>query len=217
MNCKDLERFSNNLTKNGYVLLNEMEIGLDAEVRSKITNKYFSNLEKDNPEVHSNRLRSREVLLFNRANDQFSFKQSDSIELVNRNYEGVRTYKRVNLLDDFDFSFLFKSLINICEPHKNINGSMGINLFRTYKVVTETRHRDFEDYVIIYCINKTGNGAFTQLTKDAVGKEIIFEASLKAGEILVFKDEPFYHYTTPLESDEPRDVVIITLGQLGCM
>ena len=96
-----------------------------------------------------------------------------------------------------------------------MTGTFGINCFRTFSVVTETRHRDHEDHVIIYCLAKSCGGGTTQLSTDAPGEDVVLEVTLTTGDILIFRDSYFYHYTSPLQAIGRalcvRDALVMTI------
>lgn len=211
-----LEKYRSKLADEFFVQLNESDFGIYAENRKSFNKQYFDALQTDMADVHKNRERGRDVFEYARKENQIHFHSGQSIELVNRNYEGIREYKRTSLIDNQLCMQLASSFVHMVPiEHTKEQGLLGVNLFRTFNVVTETRHQDFVDYVLIYCLSVNGREAITQLSLDKEGKKIVKEVQLEPGEILIFKDSEFFHYTTPLEScgNNPiRDVIIITIG-----
>ncbi|MBV9385187.1 MAG: 2OG-Fe dioxygenase family protein [Chroococcidiopsidaceae cyanobacterium CP_BM_ER_R8_30] len=75
-------------------------------------------------------------------------------------------------------------------------------------------HRDGVDLVGIFSVNRKGiRGAETHLYKDKDG-EPVFSKVLNPGELLVFKDNQYFHYTSPISAigteQGSRDVFVMT-------
>lgn len=65
-------------------------------------------------------------------------------------------------------------------------------------------HSDGYDYVCIYCINVINvSGGITILTNYDNENDLIYEDTLKSGEILMFNDVKYKHYTTPITPKIP--------------
>lgn len=82
----------------------------------------------------------------------------------------------------------------------------------------EGRHKDGRRYVAIVHIHQENiTGAVTQLFKSGDSEEPPFlELSLQPGDLLVFDDERYFHFTTPFQAASPdacgfRDVFILTV------
>lgn len=211
---KNVEIAKSNIVDQNYILLNQSDFHISGQLKERFLNKYFCQLEQDLRDVHSNRMRARDVFDFCKTGLSLTLSSSEDITIFNKNYEGNREYKRINLIKDTLIYKLAKNFIFITE-NTNSQGKLGINLFQTFDIVTETRHRDHVNYVLIYCLNVKGLGAITQLSDDMEGGNIVAEFSLQEGEILIFNDSAFYHYTTPLISNtldySKRDVIIMTI------
>lgn len=216
MNKDFFNKKTHELLMNQYISLGELELDISLHNKKDFVKSYYSDLERDMKDVHANRDRARDVLRYSRMNDELVFSSEEKISLVNKNYAGTREYKRIVLIDHPLCRLLAKIFLTIIPKNEQKpQGLLGINLFRTYGVITETRHKDEVDYVLIYCLNVNGKGAMTQLTKDKEGKMLLKETFLHAGDIFIFKDEPFYHFTTPLiktDANPVRDVIIMTIG-----
>lgn len=74
-------------------------------------------------------------------------------------------------------------------------------------------HRDGVDLVGIFSVNRAGiEGANTHLYKTKQG-EPAFSKFLNPGEFLIFRDDQYFHYTTPIQSTTEygvRDVFVLT-------
>lgn len=213
---KSYETFKNEIKNRGFTCFNESLLNVLKEDREKFSNHYFSDLESDIPLVHANRERARDVFKYCRKISDIELEDSENISIVDKNYDGARNYKKISMIDNGLCSFIVREFLKLIpvEEQKQ-SGLVGINLFRTFDVITQTRHKDYVDYVLIYCLKKNGKEAVTQLTKDENGKDIVAEISLEEGQMLLFKDSPFYHYTTPLiatDKNPLRDVIIMTIG-----
>jgi|688.fasta_scaffold340435_2 hypothetical protein len=210
-----IDRFRNEFINNNYILINENDFGISNNIKYDFVNDYYDKLEDDIKSVHKDRQRARDSFEFlcNEEAGVIDLRAADNISLVNKNYEGERIYKRISLIDNLlcrQLSQIFLSIVSSTN-----HGIIGINLFRTRNIVTETRHRDFVNYVLIFCLNINGTGAVTQLTSDKDGNDILTEVAINPGDIFIFKDELFFHYTSPLIAidDNPvRDVIIMTIG-----
>lgn len=82
------------------------------------------------------------------------------------------------------------------------------------KPAPEGIHQDGYEFVGIYCVDRRNvEGGITELYK-AKGSKPFFLMALNPGDFLVFNDEQFYHFTTPVKpiTDEQgfRDVFVLT-------
>lgn len=76
-------------------------------------------------------------------------------------------------------------------------------------------HRDGVDVVGIFSVDRSGiGGGETHLYKQTDAQQPVFSKVLNPGELLVFKDDQYFHYTTPVNAiaTEPgtRDVFVLT-------
>ncbi|MEM9904393.1 MAG: 2OG-Fe dioxygenase family protein [Cyanobacteria bacterium P01_D01_bin.44] len=110
----------------------------------------------------------------------------------------------------------FFDFCQLCSPFREI----GIHQIRITTGATqlgnpapEGIHQDGVDLVGILCINRHQvDGAITQLSL-AKGTAPIFSKVLNPGELLVFNDHQFFHYTTPISPagvNGYRDVFVFT-------
>lgn len=76
-------------------------------------------------------------------------------------------------------------------------------------------HRDGVDVVGIFSVNRHGiDGGETHLYKQTDAKQPVFSKVLNPGEFLVFKDDQYFHYTSPVNAialeQGTRDVFVLT-------
>ena len=63
-------------------------------------------------------------------------------------------------------------LLQLVPPkRRQPDGTFGVNLFRTFTNVVTTPHRDNEEFVIIYVLDRVGEGAETYLYTPADATE----------------------------------------------
>lgn len=134
----------------------------------------------------------------------------------------IREYAELSeslaLSREFQTSLLtFFEFCRICSSSNEI----GVHQIRTTaslkqagEPAPEGIHRDGVDLVGIFCIHRKGiKGGETHLYR-ARHEPPIFSKVLNSGELLVFNDAEFLHYTTPIEAtsaeDGTRDVFVFT-------
>ncbi|GAB4242425.1 MAG: 2OG-Fe dioxygenase family protein [Elainellaceae cyanobacterium] len=83
----------------------------------------------------------------------------------------------------------------------------------------EGRHRDGVDLVGIFSVGRTGvEGAETHLYQDKQGNPVLSKV-LNPGEFLIFRDDQYFHYTTPIRAITSelgtRDVFVLTCPGLS--
>jgi hypothetical protein len=121
-------------------------------------------------------------------------------------------------LEDFKNLVLeYFAFCQICSTHEEL----GVHQIRTttsnQKIgnpAPEGIHRDGVDLVGIFCVNRENiEGGETCLYRDKNGSPV-FKQILNPGELLVFSDRHFYHYTAPIKpigkGQGIRDVFVIT-------
>jgi hypothetical protein len=119
----------------------------------------------------------------------------------------------------------FLSLVPV--ESRQSEGTFGVNLFRTFTQVVTKPHCDHERFVILYVLDRVGEGAESYLYRPGDVPEDVPEAGtltgnpvlwdqLDPGQILIFDDEQFFHGATPLIAPPGavtgrRDVVVCTV------
>jgi hypothetical protein len=97
-----------------------------------------------------------------------------------------------------------------------------VNFFRTFTNVVTKPHHDNEQFIIIYVLDRIGEGAETYLYAPAdvtVSGEIkgqpVLRHQLNPGDIIIFEDTLFKHGATPLINPDSgttrRDALICTV------
>ena len=101
-----------------------------------------------------------------------------------------------------------------------------MNLFRTFTNVVTKPHHDNEQFIIIYVLDRIGEGAETyfyapaDVTDDGeIKAPPILRQQLNPGDIIIFEDERFKHGATPLINPPGgtarRDALICTVDDRG--
>lgn len=133
----------------------------------------------------------------------------------------VREYpeldERLIQLDDFQkIVWEFFQFCQLCTPHHEV----AVHQIRTTAAsnsvgnpAPEGIHRDGVDLVGIFSVQrKEIEGAETHLYTDKTGKPLLSKV-LAPGEMLVFRDSQYFHYTTPIQTTADqgvRDVFVLT-------
>jgi hypothetical protein len=213
------------LASKGYALTNDEAIGLPEKFRTNFEQTYFNDLtlRHDEGDWPVDRKRARDVIRYRWHDDDLEVKEHDTITITDRaGIRGKRDHSRVKLLGDPEAKNLVRTLLELVPPDlREADSTFGVNLFRTFTNVVTTPHRDDERFVIIYVLNRIGDGAKTYLyrSEDIVdGKPIgkpVLEHRLNPGEIIIFDDEAFRHDTSALVArpgeTTQRDVLVCTV------
>jgi 2OG-Fe dioxygenase len=204
----------------GYALIPDSAISSGAEqLRLHVVQSYFGKdcLETDLPEVHANRDRVRDVVLYEWNQDSLLLSEHDSVEIVARSgYAATRNPKRVRVLQDPLVATWISAVLHLVPPHQRYPcGTFGINFFRTRKTVVSGPHQDDEKICVVYVLDKVGSGAQTRLHPVDDPARIEYAVTLQPGDILLFQDSQFLHDVTPLTSEDGsachRDVLVCTV------
>jgi hypothetical protein len=136
---------------------------------------------------------------------------------------GPREHARVMLLDDPEGERLICRFLELVPPEwRQRDGTFGVNLFRTFTDVVTKPHHDHEEFVILYVLDRVGDGAESYLynssdvTEDGLPTAgPVFKHQLNPGEIIIFEDQRFKHGATELEAppgaSARRDVLVCTV------
>lgn len=192
----------------GYAVVTDVALGIDAEDRMAISRKYFEDtaLEADLVTVHADRRRSRDVLRYVREDARIELSENPTVTIVNRSgHEGARTPLRVETLNEPTLQLFARRMLDfVPQARRSRSGTFGINFFQTRTNVVSKPHRDDEDFCIIYVVDIHGSGAETQLRKIDNPDDVHFRYALRAGEMLIFDDTRFLHYTSPISGPDSR-------------
>jgi hypothetical protein len=215
------------LAGQGYVLTDDYQIGLSVKFRENFVQTYFNPtyLRHDPGDRPLDRHRARDVIRYWWLGDGCLRKEEfDKITITDRaDIPGERDHARFMLLKDPQAAELVDAFLGLVPPSlRQLDGTFGVNLFRTYTDVVTKPHRDNERFVILYVLDRVGDGAVSYLYRpeDVTGAgetaaEPVLWRQLNPGQILIFDDERFLHGATPLISlagaTARRDVVVCTV------
>jgi hypothetical protein len=213
------------LADQGYVLTDEEEIGL-AGFRENFLKKYFTDsvLRHDPGDRPWDRQRARDVIRYGWHGDELRLREHETIVITDRaGIPGKREHQRVLLAKDPWGEKVARTFLSLVPPDRRQgDGTFGINLFRTFSDVVTKPHHDNEQFVILYVLDRAGDGAESYLyrpedvTED--GRPLagpVVKHQLSPGEILIFEDRLFKHGATPLVppagGKAQRDVLVCTV------
>ena len=214
------------LTRQGYALTDDKELGLAEKFRENFVQTYFNDrvLRHDDGDWPVDRQRARDVVRYQWHADDLRLWEYETITITNRaDIPGERDHSRVMLLSDQQADELIRAFLSLVPPQRRQpDGTFGINLFRTFTNVVTAPHQDNEEFCILYVLDKVGGGAESYLyrTADATSDgqptaEPVFRRQLSPGQILIFDDQLFKHGATPLEpppgAKAKRDALICTV------
>jgi 2OG-Fe dioxygenase len=217
------------LSERGYALTDDGAIGLPEKFRENFAQAYFNphTLRHDPGDLPVDRERARDVIHYKWHGDQLELTEHDTIVITDRaGIPGKREHARVRLLADPEAGALVQALLGLIPPdRRNPEGTFSVNLFRTYTNVVTSPHKDNEEFIFVYLLNRVGTGAETRLYPDDAGldqasaREPVVTHRLEPGEILVFEDARFDHDTSPLvpapDEQARRDALICTVDYLS--
>ena len=214
------------LTEQHFALTNDQMIGLPNNFRETVLRTYFNDrtLRHDEGDLPADRKRARDVVEYQWRDGRLHLREHDTITITDRaGIPGKRDHSRVWLLDDPNGKELVRTFLGLVPSARRQNdGTLGVNLFRTHTNVVTKPHRDNEEFVVLYVLDRVGDGAESSLynATDVAADGLltagpVFKHQLNPGEILMFDDECFIHDATPLQAPlggkARRDVLICTV------
>jgi hypothetical protein len=214
------------LERNGYLLTNDQKVGLPGGFRTDFLSRYFNNtvLRHDPGDFPVDRERARDVIRYAWHDGVLDLREHETITLTDRaDIPGKREHSRVMLLEDPQAEGLIRTFLELVPPEKRqSDGTFGVNLFRTHTDVVAKPHRDDEQFIILYVLDRVGDGAESYLyeagdvARDGmVTAGPLLKQQLNPGDIMIFDDERFRHGATPLlpppGGRARRDVLICTV------
>jgi hypothetical protein len=218
------------LKNNGYAVTSDQSIGLPEKFRANFLGAYFNDwtLRHDPGDFPVDRLRARDVVRYRWQDERLSLQRHDAITITDRaGIAGRREHARVELLDDPQARDLIRALLHLVPPaRRQPEGTFGVNLFRTFTNVVTKPHHDNEQFIIIYVLDRIGEGAETYLyaradvtEKGEIKGQPALRQQLNPGGIIIFEDALFKHGATPLVSPgggtTKRDALICTVDYRG--
>jgi hypothetical protein len=210
----------------GYALTDDESIGLPQKFRENFAPTYFNDqvLRHDDGDLPADRKRARDVIRYWWHDGELELDEFETITITNRaSIPGKRDHARVRLLDDPQAAELVRAFLRLVPPERRqTDGTFGVNLFRTFTDVVTAPHHDNEEFIILYIVNRIGEGAETYLYPDGDvpddGDDTtgpVLRRQLNPGELIIFEDSQFKHGATPLEpppgGTAMRDVVVCTI------
>lgn len=228
-NCLErLDRVWSDLASHGYALTEEASIGFSEKFHENFRLTYFNDqvLRRDAGDWPVDRKRARDVIRYHWGLEsrELDLAEHETITITDRaGIPGKREHARVMLLKDPQAERLIRSFLTLVPPpQRQEDGTLGVNLFRTFTDVVTTPHHDLEHFVIVYVLDRMGDGAESYLydpddvnNRGAPTAGPVFKHQLNPGEILIFRDDLFKHGATPLEAPPggtaQRDVLICTV------
>jgi 2OG-Fe dioxygenase len=214
------------LERQGYALTSDNAIGLPGWFRSRFSTAYFNAdvLHHDKGDLPADRQRARDVIKYKWQADALDLTENDTITLTDRaGIPGERTHTRIWLLNDELGKILVRTFLGLVPPaRRQPVGTFGVNLFRTFTNVVSKPHHDDEEFIILYVIDRIGEGAETYLyypddvTKDGrTTADPPLLRQLNPGDIIIFEDKLFKHGATrllnPSGGPTRRDVLVCTV------
>ena len=214
------------LGRQGYALTGDQSIGLPRKFRPNFSQTYFNDwtLRHDEGDWPADRLRARDVIHYRCRDEGHDLQRHDSITITDRaGISGKREHARVELLADPQARDLIHAFLQLVPPgRRQPVGTFGVNLFRTFTNVVTKPHHDNEEFIIIYVLDRIGEGAETYLYAPAdvtddgeVKAPPVLRQQLNPGDIIIFEDKMFKHGATPLikpaGGTARRDVLVCTV------
>jgi 2-oxoglutarate-Fe(II)-dependent dioxygenase family protein len=214
------------LQRQGYALISDNAIGLGDRFRSGFSTDYFNPtvLHHDEGDMPVDRQRARDVVKYNWRDAALDLAEHDTITITDRaDIRGPRTHTRVRVLEDQRGETLVRRLLELVPPpRRQRDGTFGVNLFRTFTDVVSKPHHDDEEFIILYVVDRVGDGAETYLyhpddvnsDNEPIAEPLLLR-QLNPGDIIIFEDKLFKHGATRLQNPAGgptrRDVLVCTV------
>jgi 2OG-Fe dioxygenase len=210
----------------GYALTDDASIGLPEKFRENFGQTYFNDrvLRHDEGDSPVDRQRARDVIQYEWREDVLELREHETITITDRaDIPGKREHSRIELLTDAEGENLVRAFLELVPPERRqADGTFGVNLFRTFTNVVTKPHHDNEEFIILYILNRIGDGAETYLYNPGDVSEDgkptadpVLTHQLNPGDIIIFEDERFKHGATPLEAPPDghamRDALVCTV------
>lgn len=218
------------LARDGYALTSDRAIGLPDDFRKNFRRAYFNaqTLHHDEGDWPLDRLRARDVIRYQWCDNDLLLQRHDTITITDRaDIPGKREHTRVELLKDPYAANLIRALLRLIPvERRQDDGTFGVNLFRTFTNVVTKPHHDDEEFIIIYVVDRVGDGAETHLylpgdvaEDGTVTGAPVLKHQLNPGDLIVFEDQKFKHDASPLialaDGSRQRDAVVCTVDYRG--
>jgi hypothetical protein len=217
-NAATVERMRRDLATKGYARATDDALGIPPDFRKHLVRRYFDGGEvrPNARDIPADRERARDVVRYGWQGDTVALAEHETITIVDRGDQaGVREYHRVRTVDDERFESWISLVLSLVPVARRAPaGTFGVNLMRTHTLVVTKPHRDDEEFIVTYVVDRVGEGAETHLY-DPETEEVVFRAQLDPGDLLIFEDARFLHNVTRLEpwpgSPAHRDALVCTV------
>lgn len=221
----ELHRVHEDVTEHGFALTTESDIGLPVKCGANLQGTYFDGgqLKHDEGDRPHDRERARDVIYYEWNDGKLSLEEYGTIAIRDRSeIEGERIHKRIELLQDPQARELIETFLSLVpEERRRPRGTFGVNLFRTHTDVVSKPHQDEEEFIILYVLDREGDGAESYLYEydeqagaDEVGEQVLRQ-QLNPSDLMIFEDRRFKHGATPLTrprgGQAKRDVLVCTV------
>ena len=226
ISVSELRRVHEDVTKHGFALTTEWDIGLPPKCGKNLRETYFDGgqLRHDDGDRPHDRERARDVILYEWNDGKLTLKEYETIAIWDRSdIKGERIHKRIELLKDRQARDLIETFLSLVpEDRRRQRGTFGVNLFRTHTDVVSKPHQDTEEFIFLYVLNREGDGAESYLYKydkeemgaEELGEQVL-EKQLNPGDLMIFEDCRFKHGATqlipPSGGRAQRDVLVCTV------
>jgi hypothetical protein len=224
----DVEHVWQSLRRRGYAITDDESIGLPPRFRESFSRTYFDEeiLRHDEGDWPIDRKRARDVIRYYWFESDLELEEHDRITITNRaGVAGDREHHRIPLLKAALGGELARARLHLVPAERRQpDGTLGVNMFRTYTNVVTSPHHDDEEFIILYVLDRIGGGAESYLyevtANGGVAPIPVLEQQLNPGQILIFEDERFLHGATPLEpppgeTTARRDALVCTVDHRG--
>ncbi|SDG05919.1 2OG-Fe dioxygenase [Lentzea fradiae] len=209
------------LSAEGFVVTNDGQLGIPRTFREEFHRGYFTeeHLRRYPDDVPEDRLRARDVLRYDREEDgRISIRSHHDIGIEGRGeHAGRREFVRTDLARDEHFVRWVRAVLSVIPVReRQTRGTFGVNLFRTSSKVVTRPHRDGEQFIVVYVVDKACGGGVTTLLDDSGA--IIHKDALEPGDLIIFRDSDFLHSATELEAADGRprrDALVCTVNYPG--
>lgn len=226
ISVSELRRVHEDVTEHDFSLTTESDIGLPPKCGRNLQETYFDGglLTHDEGDRPHDRERARDVIYYEWNDGQLSLEEYKTIAIWDRSeIKGERIHTRIELLQDPQARELIETFLSLVpEGRRRQRGTFGVNLFRTHTDVVSKPHQDEEEFIILYVLDRKGDGAESYLYKydkqrmdaEEVGEQVLWK-QLNPGDLMIFEDSKFKHGATQLVAPPggraQRDVLICTV------
>jgi hypothetical protein len=226
ISVSELRRVHEDVTERGFALTTESDIGLPPKCGRNLQETYFDSgqLRHDDGDRPHDRERARDVIYYEWNDGRLSLEEYETIAIWDRSeIKGERIHTRIELLQDPQARELIETFLSLVpEGRRRQRGTFDVNLFRTHTDVVSKPHQDEEEFIILYVLDREGDGAESYLYKydkqrmgaEEVGEQVL-RKQLNPGDLMIFEDSKFKHGATQLIPPPcgraQRDVLICTV------